>query len=136
MTFVMTIGPAATVRTAACPGSRTMTMTMTMTMNYMRMYMSADVYLYEGPTRRGSLELLPVLRLITVLLNTILQRSARRGSLELLLAPELTTVLLNTILLNSRRRQAQASREEAQQHSSVSAGRCTSSPARRTAPTG
>ena len=115
----------------------TMTMTMTMTMdNYMRMYMSADVYLDEGPTRRGSLELLPVLRLITVLLNTILQRLARRGSLELPLAFELTTVLLNTILLNSRRRQAQASREEAQQHSSVNAGRCTSSPARRTAPTG
>ena len=136
MTFVMTIGPAATVRTAACPGSRTMTMTMMMTMTYMRMYMGADVYLDEGPTRRGSLELLPVLRLITVLLNTILQRLARRGSLELPLAFELTTVLLNTILLNGRRRQAQASRGRAQQHSSVSAGRCTSSPVRRTAPTG
>ena len=103
---------------------------------HMRMYMSADVYLDEGPTRRGSLELLPVLRLITVLLNTILQRLARRGSLELPLAFELTTVLLNTILLNSRRRQAQASRGRAQQHSGVSAGRCTSSRARRTAPTG
>jgi len=77
-----------------------MTMTMTMAMDtYMRMFMSADVYLDEGPTRRGSLELLPVLRLITVLLNTILQNLTRRGSLEQLLALRLTTVLLNTILL-------------------------------------
>jgi hypothetical protein len=91
----------------------------------------------RGPDAAGQLgELLPVLRLITVLLNTILQGLARRGSLELPLALELTTVLLNTILLNSRRRQAQASRGGAQQHSSVSAGCCTSSPARRTAPTG
>jgi hypothetical protein len=40
-----------------------------------------------------------VLRLITVLLNTILQNLTRRGSLEQLLALRLTTVLLNTILL-------------------------------------
>jgi hypothetical protein len=36
--------------------AHTMTMTMMMMMTYMRMYMSADVYLDEGPTRRGSLE--------------------------------------------------------------------------------